>query len=169
MSWHRDELASGLHSGRDRPGVPPSRLVDDLFLEAEISTRVKDPFGVSRQFRSEGVRVNPTSTPSGLNNRVTVWPHGSLWASTSRRYPLASIVRVAASMSATSNSIQAARSSGDRWPMSSSADWFPRTLLTLFFLPALYVVWFHIREPQETSTGAEPKAPVAVRSAGAAS
>jgi hypothetical protein len=43
------------------------------------------------------------------------------------------------------------------------------TLLTLFFLPALYVVLFRIREPQETSTGAEPKAPVAVRSAGAAS
>jgi multidrug efflux pump subunit AcrB len=43
------------------------------------------------------------------------------------------------------------------------------TLLTLFFLPALYAVWFRVREPQETSTGAEPKAPVAVGSAEAAS
>jgi multidrug efflux pump subunit AcrB len=45
------------------------------------------------------------------------------------------------------------------------------TLLTLFFLPALFVVWFRIREPQETLTGAEPKpkAPVSLDSAEAAS
>jgi len=30
------------------------------------------------------------------------------------------------------------------------------TVLTLIFLPALYVAWFRIREPHQTETAAEP-------------
>ncbi len=43
------------------------------------------------------------------------------------------------------------------------------TLLTLLFPPALYTVWFRIHEPQKTSTDTEPKTPVALGDAEAAS
>jgi hypothetical protein len=57
--------------------------------------------------RIHGVKVIPTSKPSGPMKRLTVWPHGSLLFLTSIRYPRDSSSSVAASTLSTSNSIQA--------------------------------------------------------------
>src|SRR5258708_36086938 len=57
--------------------------------------------------RISGVKVTPTSNPSGEMKRLTVWPHGSFLFLTSIRYPCDSRLAVAFSTLSTSNSSQA--------------------------------------------------------------
>jgi hypothetical protein len=54
-----------------------------------------------------GVKVTPSSSPSGEMRRLTVWPHGSFLFLTSIRYPSDSRLAVAFSTLSTSNSSQA--------------------------------------------------------------
>lgn len=58
-------------------------------------------------FRIEGVKVMPTSNPSGEIKRVTVWPQGSFLFLTRIRYPRDRRSAVALSTLSTSNSIHA--------------------------------------------------------------
>ena len=58
-------------------------------------------------FRIEGVKVIPTSNPSGDRKRVTVWPQGSFLSLTRIRYPCDSRFVVASSTLSTSNSSHA--------------------------------------------------------------
>src|SRR5258708_38033965 len=54
--------------------------------------------------RIEGVKVMPTSNPSGEMKRLTIWPHGSFLFLTSIRCPRDSSSAVALSTLSTSNS-----------------------------------------------------------------
>src|SRR5215475_10305675 len=72
-------------------------------------------FRLNYAFRNKGVRVSPTSNPSGERKRLAVWPHGSFLFLTSIRYPCDSRCAVAFSTFSTSNSSHACgtgRSSG---------------------------------------------------------
>src|SRR6266481_9037137 len=57
--------------------------------------------------RINGVKVIPTSNPSGAMKRLTVWPHGSFLFLISIRYPRDSRCAVAFSTLSTSNSSHA--------------------------------------------------------------
>src|ERR1700745_959984 len=76
-------------------------------LVCDLSILNVDPdyFFFSR--RIIGVKVTPTSNPSGEMKRLTVLPHGSFLFVTSIRYPRDSRLAVALSTLSTSNSSQA--------------------------------------------------------------
>src|SRR5258708_9411124 len=83
------------------------RLADNSELFIRAGNRILE-HGLDYFFsRIDGVKVMPTSNPSGAMKRLTVWPHGSFLFLISIRYPRASRCDVSVSTLSTSNSTHA--------------------------------------------------------------
>src|SRR5260370_23778246 len=108
---HQALLLRPMHSNFSLPIACPDldyfRFADNSELFIRAGNRILE-HGLDYFFsRIDGVKVMPTSNPSGAMKRLTFWPHGSFLFLISIRYPRDSRCAVAVSTLSTSNSSHA--------------------------------------------------------------